>query len=119
MADKVDPQVIDSVTIDNAKNIAGASSVAMATLYQVAASASGLAIQNAVSAQQNAIAISQAATTCAINILLHVDPKEAAALSTLKNADMPSEMLSILAALSANQQGAKVGQSTPPETATP
>lgn len=112
----VNEQVVDVITIENAKNIGGASSVAMAGLYQTAAQSLGLAMQNAVANQQQMNAINQAATTGAVNLLLHMDPAEA--LATVKantGNDVAAQMQALLAALNSGQQGVKSAVTTPPE----
>lgn len=50
---KVNEQITDAVTQTNVKVLAEAPAQAMGTLYQVASHSSGLAMQNAVSNQQN------------------------------------------------------------------
>ncbi len=53
MATEVNSQVTDAVTQTNVKVVAEAPAQAMASFYQMMASANGLAAQNAVSNQQN------------------------------------------------------------------
>lgn len=52
MPDQVNPQVTDAVTQTNVKVVAEAPAQAIASLYQVMTSATGMASQNAVSSQQ-------------------------------------------------------------------
>ena len=54
MADsKVNEQITDAVTQTNVKVVAESPAQAMATLYQMASHANGMAMQNSVSNQQN------------------------------------------------------------------
>ena len=55
MADtnKVNEQITDAVTQSNVKVVAESPAQAMGSLYQIAAQANGIAMQNAVSNQQN------------------------------------------------------------------
>ena len=114
---QVNEQIVDVLSIENAKNVAGASSVAMAGLYQVAGQALGLAMQNAVANQQQMDAVNRIATTQAMNLLMNLDPAEA--LATVKantGNDVASQMQALLAALNSGQQGVKSAVTTPPET---
>jgi len=113
----VNEQVTDAVTQTNVKVVAEAPAEAIAMLYQVAAQTAGMGMQNALANQQNMNAINQAATTSAIDRLLHMDPAEA--LATVKantGNDVASQLQSLLAALSSGQMSAKTAQTTPPVT---
>lgn len=104
----IDQSIIDSVASENMKVGAGAPSH-----YAASAMQGHSALQNQVNAHlarlnmiaetalQNGIAISQAATASAVKSLTELDAVEA-----MSNAVI-------------GQQGAKVAQSTPPETAVP
>lgn len=63
MPDTVDPQITDAATQANAKVLGDAPAMAMGTLYQSLAHATGLAFQNAVTAQNSQNILQQAATT--------------------------------------------------------
>jgi hypothetical protein len=65
--------VVDAVTQVNVKVLAEAPAMAMANLYQATGQAMGLAAQNAVTAQQNANVVMQAATTQGVALLYAVD----------------------------------------------
>lgn len=59
----VDPQITDAVTQANVKVLADAPAMAMGTIYQTLAHATGLQFMNAVNAQQQSNILQQAATT--------------------------------------------------------
>ena len=110
-------QIVDTVSIENLKTIAGASAAAHASLAHVAAQAIGLAMQNAVTDQASQNAIKTAATTVAVNKLLNMDAAEALAVVKANTGnDVASQMQALLAALNSGQQGVKSAQTTPPET---
>ncbi len=83
MADTVAPMITDSVTQVNTKILGDAPAQAMATLYQTAAATSGIALQNAVHAQNNQYALNNAATTEGVN-LLYTSPTAASAAASTK-----------------------------------
>jgi hypothetical protein len=62
-ADTVNSQVTDAVTQANVKVLAEAPAMSMGSVYQTLAHATGLMMQNAVSAQQQTNITAQAATT--------------------------------------------------------
>lgn len=113
----VNEQVTDAVTQSNVKTIAEAPAESQALLSKMMASAAGLAMQNAVAHQQQMNAISQAATTVAVNKLLNMDPSEALSLVKANSGnDVAQQMQQLLAALNSGQQGVKSAQTTPPVT---
>jgi hypothetical protein len=63
-------QVTDSITQITTNTLGIAPAHAMATLYQTSAASAGLAIQNAVHAQNNQNMVSRAVTTQAVHLLL-------------------------------------------------
>jgi hypothetical protein len=69
----VNPQVTDAVTQSHVENVASSPAMAMAQLYQASSQALANAAHNATTAQQNANAIQQAATTYGVALLLSVD----------------------------------------------
>ena len=83
MADTVAPMITDSVTQVNTKILGDAPAQAMGTLYQTAAATSGIALQNAVHAQNNQYALNNAATTEGVN-LLYTSPTAASAAASTK-----------------------------------
>jgi hypothetical protein len=66
----VNNQITDAITQSNITVLGDAPAVAMGSLYQVAAHALGLALQNATAAQQQMNMTAQAATTLGITMLL-------------------------------------------------
>ena len=83
MAEVVNPQITDSITQVNTKVLGEAPAQAMGTLYQTASASAGIALQNAVHAQNNQYAINNAATTEGVN-LLYTSPTAAAAAASTK-----------------------------------
>ena len=79
----VNDQITDSVTQVNTKVLGDAPAQAMGTLYQTASATAGLAMQNAVHAQNNQYAINNAATTEGVN-LLYTSPTAASAAASTK-----------------------------------
>lgn len=69
----VNPQITDAVTQTNVKVLGDAPAQAMASLYQSVAHSVGIAMENAVNAQQQIATLSQAAATQGISLLYSVD----------------------------------------------
>ncbi len=69
----VNNQITDAVTQANTKVLGEAPAVAMGSLYQSTAHALGLAMENAVSAQQQSNVTAQAATTMGVATLYSLD----------------------------------------------
>jgi len=67
----VNSQITDSVTQSNVEVVASAPAQAMGALYQSLAHSTGLAMQNAVSNQQEANSIASAVTTMCVKALLN------------------------------------------------
>ena len=65
----VNAQITDAVTQTNVKVLAEAPAQAMASLYQVASHSNGLAMENAVSNQQNVNQLNAVIVAEAINII--------------------------------------------------
>jgi hypothetical protein len=66
----VNGQITDSVTQTNIEVLANAPAMALSSFYQVAGSAMGLAVQNAVANQQNVNNLSSAVTSKCVNFLI-------------------------------------------------
>ncbi|MDC0722453.1 RebB family R body protein [Nannocystis bainbridge] len=75
----VNEQITDSVSQANAKVLADSPALAMGTLFQTMAHATGLAYQNAVAAQQQLNTLAQAATTQGVALLYSIDTASAGA----------------------------------------
>lgn len=69
MAGTVNSQITDAVTQSNVNVVAEAPAQAMGSLYQVAAHANGMAMQNSVSNQQNLNQLNAAIVSNAIKII--------------------------------------------------
>jgi Killing trait len=76
----VNAQITDSVTQANTKVLGEAPAMAMGTLYQTMSQAVGLAMQNAVQAQQNMNIAAQAATVQGIATMYSIDTASAEAV---------------------------------------
>jgi len=102
MADKVDGQVVDAVTISNVKTIAEAGSFAMGSLFQ-----------HNVNVARRVDSLSEAHLGAVLNTFAKVDPVEAVATSKLFSGEADSSIASLLAQLATSQMSAKLAQSTP------
>lgn len=76
MPDYVNPQITDSVATTHTATVGQAASVAVSLLYQAEAQAFALGMQNAVTAQQNANQIGQAAVAAAVAKILSLVKSE-------------------------------------------
>ena len=100
----VNDQITDAVTQANVKVLADAPAMAMGAIYQSLAHATGILFENAVSAQQNAAILAQAATNMGVTQLYSLNTAAAAAATAkLLQGDAPDNMLSLLTALRATQ----------------
>ncbi|MGB5687349.1 MAG: RebB family R body protein [Candidatus Electrothrix sp.] len=70
MPNQVNEQITDAVTQTNVKVVAEAPAQAVASLYQVASHANGLAMQNAVSNQQNLNMLNSAIVSEAVSKIM-------------------------------------------------
>jgi hypothetical protein len=102
MADKVDPQVIDALTIGNVKTVGESASFAMASLFQ-----------HQVNHARRTDSIAEAHLGKVLNSFASIDPVEAVATAKLFKGEADSGISSLLAQLASGQIGAKVAQSTP------
>jgi len=106
MADVVNPQIVDSVTMGNAKTIAEAGSFAVATLMQEMAASAGRRAQ-----------LGDAAMGAMLRRLSEPDVQEGAGETLSAHAVLPNALADLSAAISAIQQLVKTAQTTPPSTA--
>ncbi|MDD9945028.1 MAG: RebB family R body protein [Myxococcales bacterium] len=104
MPNTVSDQITDSVTQANTTVLGQAPAQALGTLYQTAAAASGLALQNAVHAQQNQYAMSNAVAVGGINQLFSSPTAASAAASTKIDAGFEG-ILTKLGTLLTDRQG--------------
>ena len=102
MATKVDPQVVDALTIGNVKTVGESASFAMASLFQH---------QTNVARRTDSLA--EAHLGKVLNNFAGTDPVQSVAVSKLFKGEADSSIQSLLAQLAASQMGAKVAQSTP------
>ena len=111
--DTVNPQVTDSITQANVKNLGDAPAMAMAHIYQTMAHSTGIMFENAVNAQHQLNLAAQAATVTGVSELFTVDTAEqAVAASKLNMSDMAEFLGSLIAALKAAL--ADPSKTTPP-----
>lgn len=106
MADVVDPQVKDALTIGNVKTVGEAASFAMASLFQ-----------HQVNHARRLDSLAEAHLGKVLNNFASVDPAEAVATAKLFKGEADSGLSSLLAQLSSGQVGAKIAQSTPGDVA--
>jgi hypothetical protein len=102
MADVVDPQVKDALTIGNVKTVGEAASFAMASLFQ-----------HQVNHARRLDSLAEAHLGKVLNNFAAIDPAEAVATAKLFKGESDSAISSLLAQLASGQIGAKVAQSTP------
>ncbi len=106
MAEKVDPQVVDALTIGNVKTVGEAASFGMASLFQ-----------HQVNHARRLDSLAEAHLGKVLNNFASVDPIEAVASAKLFKGESDSGISSILAQLGSGQIGAKIAQSTPGDVA--
>lgn len=88
----VNDQITDAVTQANVKVLGDAPAMAMGAIYQSLAHATGILFENAVSAQQNAAMLAQAATNMGITQLYSLGTAvTAAAPARLQQSDVPDD----------------------------
>lgn len=102
--DKVDPQVVDVLTINMLETTASSASFAMANLYQ-----------HQVNHARRLDSMAEACLGKMIKRLSTTSPMESVATSKIFHAESDSSIGSLLAQLSSGQIGAKIAQSTPGE----
>ncbi|MCW2248203.1 hypothetical protein M2352_003837 [Azospirillum fermentarium] len=78
----VNSQITDAVTQSNVKVVSEAPATAIGNLYQSAAHSTGILYQNAIDAQQQMNALSQAATNMGVMQIYAVDTARTAAINT-------------------------------------
>ncbi len=102
MADTVNPQITDSITQVNVKNLGDAPSMAMGHIYQTMAHSTGIMFENAVNAQHQLNLASQAATVTGVSELFTIPTAEqAVAASKLNMSDIAQFIGALLAVLKA------------------
>ncbi len=97
--------VVQSVAEANFKNLADGAAFAV-----------NLSYQDAVAHQRSVNALREAALGSALKGLVELDPTQALSqVKALSGNDLGGQIVQLLAALAANQQGAKVAKETPPK----
>ena len=92
----VNSQITDAVTQSNVKVLGDAPAQALGQVYQTVAHSTGLALQDAVSAQQQVNMASQAATAQGVILLYTVDTgADAVATSKVGMSDLPTALASL------------------------
>ncbi len=100
--DTVNPQVTDSITQANVKNLGDAPAMAVAHLYQTMAHSTGIMFENQVNAQHQLNLAGQAATVTGVSEFFTLDTAEqAVAASKLNMSDMAEFLGSLIVALKA------------------
>jgi hypothetical protein len=102
MADKVDGQVVDALTIGNVKTIGEAGSFAMASLFQ-----------HQVNVARRTDSLAEAHLGKVLESFAAVDPVEAVSVAKLFKSESDSSIASLLAQMASGQIDAKIAQSTP------
>lgn len=101
-----DQGIIDSVSNDNVKTVAGQPAVL-----------ANLSLQNLVAHQNRMHIIAEAATGNIVRRMTELDPSEAASILKTTQADLPAQVAGLAEAIAAIQQQMKGAQTTPPPTA--
>ena len=104
--DKVNPKVIDALTISMLTTTASSASFAMANLYQ-----------HQINHARRLDSMAEACHAKFLKKFATTSPEEAIATSKLFQGEADSSIASLLAQLSAGQEGAKIAQSTPGDLA--
>jgi hypothetical protein len=105
MAEKVDPQTIDALTLSNVKTIAEAGAFAMAQRFQ-----------DEVAHARRVNMMAEAHLGKVLSNFTSADPVEAVTTAKLFKSEAESGLSSLVSQLALGQLGSKVAQSTPPET---
>lgn len=102
MAEKVDPQVVDALTVANVKTVAEAGAVSIANLFQ-----------HETNHARRLDMLAEAHLGKALTSFASVDPVEAVATAKLFKGEADSGLSSLIAQLASGQIGTKIAQSTP------
>lgn len=106
-SEKVNPQVLDALTIGTTETIATAASNALANMYQ-----------HQINHIRRVDSLTEACLGKMMKRIASQDPTEAVAVSKLLKGESDSSIVSLLAQLSASQEAAKIAQSTSGDLAT-
>lgn len=116
MADVTNPQITDSVSSTNLKNLGDNPTLHNAIGIQNALAAQQLAQQNLLAHQNRMNVLAETAVASAIRSVSVTPQEEASAGATEKGGDQAGQISALLAALSAGQMSAKTAMTTPPQT---
>ena len=116
MPDATNPQITDSVSSTNLKNLGDNPTLHNSLAMQNAITAANVANQNLLSHQNRMNILAETAVASAIRSVATTPQEEASADASSKHADQPALMQGLLTALSSGQIGAKVAMTTPPQT---
>jgi len=98
----VNSQITDSVTQANVKTLGDSPALSLSNLYQIVSQSLGLSAQNAVTAQQQANIIHQAATTQGVSLLYSVDTASTGIATTqIDQSNLPSSLANMLGTVKA------------------
>lgn len=113
MAEVANPQITDTISIDNMKTIGEAGSFAIGQQMIIMTQLTADSV--AAAARRNALADGYMGQ--ALKMMAEVDPVEAASLAKTLNADLPNVLAQLGTAIAQIQQVLKGAQTTPPPTA--
>jgi hypothetical protein len=100
----VNDQITDSVSQSNVKVLGDAPALGLGHIYQTMAHSTGLAFQNAVTAQQQLNMAAQAATVQGVSLLYTVDTAaDGVATSKVGMSDLPTALASLEAAVKSSK----------------
>lgn len=116
MADAVNPQVVDSMTIENLKTVAGAGAEAQAALSRVVSSAMGILVQDSVASAGRRNNMADMAMASILKGMSELDPTEAISMAKTLSSTLPEVLAQLGSATAALQQISKTAQTTPPVT---
>jgi hypothetical protein len=116
MADVANPQVIDSLTIENLKTIAGAGAESQASLARVVSSALGILVQDSVASAGRRNNMADVAMAQMLKSMSEIDPTEAVSMAKTLSSTLPEVLAQLGSAVAALQQISKTAQTTPPVT---
>lgn len=104
----VNSQITDAITQTSLQTLGNASALSLGNLYHVVSQSLGLAVQNAIFAQQHANMIHQAATTQGVNLLYSLDTETAGNASVrTAQSGLPLEMIHLLGSVQALKNNMK------------
>ena len=117
MPDVADPQIKDTLSVENLKTIAGSSASAQAKIEQAAAAALGMLLSDAAAASSRRNNLADAAMGQAMIAMTQTDPSEAISTAKMMSGnDLAQTLAQLLAAVNTGTQSTKSAGNTPPVT---